>query len=141
MSNDICAIAINRIHRKGEKPPIIPAKSAFMIDKTGFDRLFKLSAVRRATADEIAAYEAEQARENGTAVLAAQVAKTAPVKEPAVPVLTKAEEKAAAKVAAKLAAEEAEKLAADEEARKAEEAAAAQAAAAAETGKTADDEI
>ncbi|TPI86357.1 hypothetical protein [Mesorhizobium sp. B2-8-9] len=73
----IVAIAINRIHRKGKTPDVVNAKTAFRFDTDEYQRLKKLSAVRAATADEIAAYEAEQARLNGADILAAQAAQAA----------------------------------------------------------------
>lgn len=73
-SISIVGIAINRIHRKGKTPDVVNAKSAFRFDSDEFGRLKKLNAVRAATADEVAAYEAEQARINGADVLAAQAA-------------------------------------------------------------------
>lgn len=68
------AITINRIHRKGQKPDVIDAKKPFRFEADEFGRLKRLNSVRKATADEIAAYEAEEARLNGADVLAAQVA-------------------------------------------------------------------
>lgn len=73
-SNSIVGIAINRIHRKGQNPDVIHAKKPFRFDTEEFQRLRKLSAVRVATADEIAAFEADEARRNGADVLAAQAA-------------------------------------------------------------------